>query len=206
MIFPSSDSDSKNTSTSGKSLEQYENKIFTLTSKDGKLNGFATIKVKQNVVKNKPMLRVMYHLKIQDSIPMNTAMACGGGSSGKGYNYVGNLLTPLSEEKNKPAGAFSGAYCNKDAWPEDLFAFDAKTYRCSKLVTTGTIADTFVPSFQLDFFSFEEFMAANTYEVYDGANALVKNKDDNGCTLEDDIAVGQGKKTRSYVFEITEKE
>lgn len=205
MIFPGSDGDSKNSSTSGKSLEQYDNKIFTLASADGKLNGFATIKVKQNVVKKKPYLQVMYHLKIKDNIPMNTSMGCGGVPGVKGYNYVGILPTPLSEEKLKPVGAFSQAYCNKEAWPEDLFAFDTKTYQCPKGVTAGTVTDTFVPSFQPDFYSFEEFMAANTYEVYDGSNAWVENEKGDGCTLKDEIALGQGKKVKAYTFTLTEK-
>lgn len=205
MIFPGSGGDSGNSSTSGKSLAQYDNKVFTLASADGKLNGFATIKVKQNVKQNKPYLQVMYHLKIKDTIAMNTSMGCGGVPGIKGYNYVGMLPTPLSEKKIRPVGAFSQAYCNKDAWPEDLFAFDTKTYQCPKGVTAGTATDTFVPSFQPDFFSFEEFMAANTYELFDGSNAWVKNESGDGCTLEDDIALGQGKKVKAYTFTITER-
>lgn len=142
--------------------------------------------------------------KVKDNIPMNTSIPCGGVPAIKGYNYAGNLLTPLSKEKSGAAGSFSRAYCNKDAWPTDLFGTNERAYDCPKPVSVGVETDTFVPSFSRNFYSFEEFKAANTYEVYDGADAWVQDGKD-GCALKDEIAVGKGKKIKTYVFEISER-
>jgi len=198
-----------NTGSIRSDLDQYDGKVFKIVSQSGKLSGYANVAAKKT--KKGGYLSVYYNVIIKDNFPANdTCPYSLVGCEGYHYNYVNDLI--VINKLDVHEGSLSPVFCHKDAgFDPNLRAMQSSVFRCEGDDLNKAFAEEtnmFATSLSASYDSFEEFMSANEYKVYDGADFQYEVKEDEHSSnwLTDyDRALKEGKLVGNYIFELKEE-
>ncbi|MFC1640717.1 hypothetical protein ACFL2D_01560 [Patescibacteria group bacterium] len=195
--------------TDSSSSDELENKVVNVASEDGQLIGAAGV----DYIKD-GRVHVVYQMKVKEDLPTNwvclpESLICGDPINE--YTYIGDLV--VEGEPGDDEGSFSGIRCNKDKMPEDRF--DTSTniwYDCAEnKVSPRKTTDTFIATFSRSFDSYDDFLQANQYDVYDGSNfwfVSSREKTEHGENLTHEVdgekAITESSPVKSYTLIFSE--
>ena len=202
----------------GEDLEKYVGKIYELKSADGKFWGLVGMVGVTESQGGKQYLEAQFNIKINDNLPANGKCPVQTNGCSKGtfhYDYANNLVEPNKKYKEAGEGQLSNTQCNEKALPEDPMSYNPQLYQCSieeQQEAMRKPSTYFDAAFTKKYTSIEDFLAINKFEVYDGADFWVVEKEEGanrGTTttgsIETNKAVAEGEMVAEYDFVITEK-
>lgn len=182
------------------SLMKYNNKIYTITSTDGKVSGRIGIKI--NTAWEMP-IHAAYFFKIKDNLPKK-ATSFGGAS----YHYLGNNATAATLRQGSGTGTITPIYCNKDTMVNildvvDNFSGPTEVYlncdeRSDPLASTDTFSHSSLYYYNKDNFSENGLFKNNKLAVFDGSPYYYEDATTGGYQLNSAKTISEGEITASY--------
>jgi len=188
-------------------LKQYDGKTYTVSSDWDKIQWTALLKYQES--KTHSYLSVYYILSINDALSSNGKCCESENPQDMGctkkYNY--EYANKLIEEVDGGNGALMVSYCNQWVLPEvgvdhtDIWNRD----KCNSSTDDGPYK-WFHAQFSETFDNIEEFLAENTFQVYDASNfCTVYEKTENSFSrsLDDDTAANKWDLVAEYIFNVS---
>jgi len=184
---------------------QYDNKVVTIASSNGKVTGKMAIAIRKT---EEMPIQVVYFLKVKDTLEKK-ATSFGGAS----YDYIANHAAAADVRKGDGTGVLSPAFCNTDQMPDVLAmarsgSADVTTYAgCSAQYEVGATTDTFYHVYSVYYnaytFSYDELVALDTFAVFDGS-PYYESSTGGSYRLNAERTVQEGMITKSYALTYTE--
>jgi len=183
-------------------LMQYDGKVITIASTDGKVTGSVAISINQT--QDRPIVAV-YFMKVKDSLPKSVAAATGSGES---YYYIASHAAVADIRSGSGTGVLSEAFCNPEQTPDVLAlaqarSIDLELYRgCAAQYdpwhTTDTFYHIYADYYDSSDFNYDLVTSKDTLAVFDTAPFYQEDPEIGGYNADDVTVISQGEITAQY--------
>lgn len=181
-------------------LSQYDGKVITISSANGKVTGQAAIAFRMS---EEMPIQVVYFLKVKDALPKKATSF-----SGASYDYIANHDKANELRVGQGTGVLSAAYCNTDQTPDILTMAKAgnlsvTTYSgCADEYAVNASTDTFyhiyVDYYNNYTFDYNEIVGKDTLAVFDTAPYYSEDPSIDGYSLNVEKAIQEGTIAAQY--------
>ncbi|MBU0706762.1 hypothetical protein KKG41_00110 [Patescibacteria group bacterium] len=209
---PASNTNEGTTNTAS-DVQQYDGKIFNISSTDGKVEGLAGIKIAET--DGTEYVRVGFFFKINDLFTQTPTNLRASNQ----YSLLGGHVKTGETRVDDGTGTIGAIYCDKDVMPDVLEIasgnFNDQTMRYIECTygTTDAWADTdtfyhvYSTAFGASVFTLEDIYELNKLEIYDGSQCWVEEAIEGleSEGLDDDAAVANGPILATYILEYEEE-
>lgn len=207
LIFFGAGCTSGCTNSTKSGLSQYSGKIFEISDTDGKIKGRVELKEKDGELLAYYHFLINDKLKDNDKCPSEPNQECGKNSYG--YEYTANMEGNINSDHEKYVNTVTSVYCNNGTLPaEELNKSQNSMYYysvCNDDYNQGSSTETFYIFLASYYNTYEDFLSTNKFALYGASDYW--EKDDGGpdsYTINQGKAVEEGKKYRTYTFQVVE--
>ncbi|MEI6587938.1 MAG: hypothetical protein WCO05_03240 [Candidatus Moraniibacteriota bacterium] len=196
----------QNTDSSTKSVD-FTKKVLKISSANGDATGTVSVDKKSGGT-----YYAIYNFLVKANVPFNSKCGPAGTISrqmcaGTRYEYSGRLVRPDKPADKRGVGVVSAVYCNKDQAVPDPYSTSNRTYTmetCGIKDVEGLKTDTFYATFSANFDSYDAFLQATTFEMYDFSNFWEDGKQPNSYVGNTDRPISESSSVKTFTLIISE--